>query len=374
MEKIKNIACYLIAIVALCTLFVSCDEDAITQNYVDNSVEKTYQPYVPITMNEDFWNSLDSINNAQIQLRTKATSCVYTNATRVNDDLPLAKNDLEFIKCNNRIGCKLADQIGKVAGGYGGKWLGGAAGAALTENPLGYFAGKKLGQFVGRHVGAIVASKFAEFLNNNNTSNKPAIEPGQRVDGNIEIGGSIGFPGVRPSKPTTSEDSIGIIHNKVMTKLSQNSSKYKTGGNINVNLMYTDCVNYLKQEGIYNDTIANDLEYRKSIINIVKEMGNYSVDCYNGKISGNEVLDKGITLLKSKYNISDEEAETIKRLSISTTNTATGMSQTQAQDYADAVSFAIQNSNISPEQKVFVSSYVYLTVSSSLYWDNINLK
>lgn len=156
-----------------------------------------------------------------------------------------------------------------------------------------------------------------------------------------------------------------------MAKLSANKSKYIKNNIINTNQVYLDCVQYLKQEGIYNDTISYDLEYRRSVIDYALKVASDADDCYNGIISGNEVLDRGIKLLKEKYSITEDEAQTIKRLCLSVTDTATGMSLEQAQDYTDCLNAVIINSDMPREQKVNVSSFVNLAISSSLYWDNV---
>lgn len=363
MKKNDYRMCIILVAVTLCTIFTSCGDS----NDMQNSALSTtvYKQQNSLLANADFWNSFDSINDAKEKLKTSRSL-----QTRGVGDMPTVKNDYTEVKANNRIGRKFADQVGRFAGGLGGKWAGGIVGGALTENPAGLWLGKTIGKQVGKYVGGIVSSYLADIYNNhNNVAVNPNI-PGQAPTGGLWPD-KLPSPGVAPSTPTTSEDSIGIIHNKIMAKLTANKSKYIKNNNINTNQIYLDCVQYLKQEGIYNDTISYDLEYRRSVIDYALKVASDAVECYNGKISGNDVLDRGIKLLKEKYSITEDEALTIKRLCLSVTDTATGMSLEQAQDYTDCLNAVIIDSDMSTEQKANMSSFVNLAISSSLYWDNI---
>lgn len=362
--KRNILMCVLVTAVILCAFFTSCSDS--------NEMQKTalsatvYEQQNSLLRNADFWNSFDSINNA----KGKSKDVPYFQ-TRGVGDIPTIKNDYTEIKAYNRIGRKFADQVGRVAGGLGGKWVGATVGGVLTENPAGVWLGRTVGKQVGKYVGGIVASYLADIYNNHsNVTVNPSI-PGQPSIGGGLWPDKLPSPGVAPSTPTTCEDSIGIIHNKIMAKLTANKSKYIKNNNINTNQIYLDCVQYLKQEGIYNDTISYDQDYRKSVIDYALNVASEADDCYNGKISGNEVLDRAINLLKEKYSITEDEALTIKHLCLSVTETATGMSLEQAQDYTDGLNAVIINSDMPKEQKANISSFVNLAISSSLYWDNI---
>lgn len=370
MKKMNFRLWNLFAIAILSTLLISvtsCSEEyAPSITLPENPCAKSYPPYNSILADSSFWAALDSLSNAQItqKYQEKKTTIIKTG-TRVGEGGTLTKNEYEEIKSKNLIGGKIADQLGAIAGRYGGRWIGGA----IVKDPGAKRIEKTIGQKVGQLAGGILASALTNvFIPLNEKSG--SIQPGQRPDDSI-IGswGNNIAPGLTPSSPKNMEDSIGYIHNKIMNKLISNRKRYENNGNINSQQMYIDCISYLQQEGFFNDTIAYDTEYRKNIINFAVQTANNSLSCYQGITSGKDVLNKGISLLQQEYNISEEEAQELKQLSMTVTETASEMSFTQAQDYINKNKKIIENSNLTNEKKQDVEAFINLTINSSIYWD-----
>lgn len=370
MKKIKFFMCNLIAIAMLCTFMTSCNEDGVAEIYnvsVPNTPISSPRSEPSISRDSSFWNSVDSINFAHNFQKQGDIKIVGQIGSRVGDGMPTIKNEYNEIKSQNLIGGKIADQLGSIAGRYGARWLGDKA----CKDPQQKKYWRRLGQFVGEMSGCILASALANvfipFYEKNGS-----ITPGSHPSDNLESKwGTKLTPGITPSSPQTVEDSIGYIHNKIMNKLTSNRNKYIKNGNINYNLMYTDCIAFLKEEGIYNDTITYDLQYRNNVIDFATKVADNSLACYDGHISGKEVLDKGIVLLKQKYNITDEEAQDLEKLSYSVTQTAWGMNQVQAQNYLDDMNAVITNSNLAPQRKERMTTLVNLTINSGMFWDSL---
>ena len=147
---------------------------------------------------------------------------------------------------------------------------------SLTGNPaftvFGVWGGRRVGQVAGAIICSYLAEKYLCEKKGYSLKNFVNLNP----VGNFYV----------------NNDSMGIIHNKVLHSLTQQSSKY---GNSSADYeeIYKDCIKLLKQEGIYNDTIATDTKYRKDIIEYSKEIAPLVTSCYEGKISGDALLDSG---------------------------------------------------------------------------------
>lgn len=350
----------LIAIAFFCTIFTACSDDYGNLSSFNDDSNLPCKKLTQVITTHDFWNSLDSISYVHSSNRYVIKN-IYS---RANDRGTVSKKEMAVVKKENLIGGKIADQLGSIAGKYGGKWIGGK----LFKDPFSKKMGKRVGQAVGSLAGGILASTLANiFIPVYSTT--PTLPSGSISTRPVTpINGTIGLV---PNKTTTLADSIGYIHNKIMNKLTSNRKKYfKSNNTINYDLLYTDCVTLLKQEDIYNDTISYDLGYRKNILDFAKETANYSISCYNGEISGNTVLDKGIVLLKKNYNICDEEAQEIEHLSTTITNTANGMSREQAQSYLNDINLLIRKEGLTTTQQEAFTSYATLSISSSQLWDH----
>lgn len=359
--------CYLIAIVIVSTLLSACNEDYAENCTSANNSVQTATPLVPLCMNKKFWTDYDSINYIYAQ-KKYATRQINT---RTNDNNTVYQKEFIVVKKENLIGGKIADCIGKIAGYYAGRWAGGKIGSLISKNKAYVKNGKIIGSIVGGEVGSITASALANIFipldekKGSIGSGYHPINPGTNLDGKTIIG-------ITPSKPETIEDSIGYIHNKIMKILVNNKKKYTQGNNYNYDLIYTDCNNYLKNEGMFNDTVAYDLQYRKDIIDCAINAAKSSFSCYNGQISGKEVLDNGINLFKKKYDISNEDAQDIKEFCTSSISTATGLKPSQAQSYMDDTYKLINSSSLPVEEKCAVASFINFAINTTLYWDQLD--
>lgn len=325
----------------LCICFTACSTQEMETPTQTASIGTTSTP----RNKQDFWNALDSLN------LTYASSATITTRTQLR---PVIGGELTTIKINNFTGGKVEDQLGKVAGGWCGKWAGGALGS-LSGNPaftvFGVWAGRRVGQITGAILCSYIAEKYLCEKKSLSLKNFANLNP----VGNVYV----------------NNDSMGVIHNNIMHKLTQQSSKY---GNSNADYeeIFKDCINLLKQEGIYNDTIATDTKYRKDIIEYCKEIAPLVASCYEGKISGNYLLDSGANSLQQKFNVSDEDIAELKKLSTSVTNTSYKKSSNDINRYANSLSTVIKNSKeLNEDEKNNISSLTSIAINSSMYWDNL---
>lgn len=345
MKKKKLLSIVILAIFSIA--MTSCSQE---EGYTTDSITKN--AYLPASYPQKaFWASLDSLNAiyGAAQQGTIGTTR-GTNLTTVRTD------ELTTFKKNNCIGGKIADQLGKVAGGWCGKWAGGALGS-LTGNPaltvFGVWGGRRVGQVAGAIICSYLAQKY--LCNKSGMSAKIAQ---LNLDTSIYV----------------NNDSMGIVHNKIMNLLTKNDSRYTLPNKgINYELIYTDCINLLKQEGIYNDTIANDRNYRLDLISFCKETAPLVTSCYEGKISGNDLLENGSKSLKQELKVSDKDIEELKRVCSSTINASSSSKSSQnINQYSNALSTVIKNSNeLNVKEKEELSSTASVAINSSIYWNNL---
>lgn len=330
-------------VVVFCFIFgcTSCSEEV--SNIPSTSYTKVETSPAPV---KDFLSSLDSLN-----------TCYNSIWSNTRGNITSKNNDLEKLETNNMLSKKIADYIGGIAGGYGGKWLGTALGAT-SRNPYVTTMGGWLGKQVGAALGAVVFSFLAKEETTTPPSKGTLLNPTNSVI-------------ISSNFQPTPVDSIGKLHNFVMDKLSSNGAKYKnSNGNIDYDLIYSDCVNYLKDQGVYNDTVANDVDYRNNILTVAKEVENIEKSCYAGNISADMMLDECSALLQQHYGISEEDIADIKSMATSMLSTCSGMENAQIESYSADVSTLIQNSNMSSSKKEEVSTSVNVIINSNIYWDN----
>lgn len=226
---------------------------------------------------------------------------------------------------------------------------------SLTGNPaftvFGVWGGRRVGQVAGAIICSYLAEKYLCEKKGYSLKNFVNLNP----VGNVYV----------------NNDSMGIIHNKVLHSLTQQSSKY---GNSSADYeeIYKDCIKLLKQEGIYNDTIATDTKYRKDIIEYSKEIAPLVTSCYEGKISGDALLDSGTKSLKQKYNVCDEDIAELKKVCTSVTNTSYKKNVKEINSYAKDLTTVIKNSTeLNANEKENISSFTSVAINSSIYWDNL---
>lgn len=313
----KNVLFMIAILTILCVCISSCttqDNEAISRSALDATSS--------VVNKQNFWHTFDSINTAYSNTNAMI-------ATRV-DSKPVITGELTTIKQKNFIGGKVADQLGKVAGGW---------------------CGRRVGQVAGAIVCSYLAEKYLCEKKGYSLTTFSILNP----IGDIYV----------------NEDSMGVVHNKILSKLTKQSNKYGTT-NINYDLIYNDCIQLLKEEGIYNDTIATDSVYRKDLIGYCKEVSQLATSCYEGKISGEELLDTGANSLKEEFNVCDEDITELKNMCTSITNTSNKKNCQEMQNYANALSAAIKNANgLNKNEKANISSFVSVAMSSSAYWDNL---
>lgn len=334
----------IIFLASICFSFTSCNNK---EDIVSNSTSLIKD--VRVCNQEAFWNSFDSIN--AIYCNKETNECAKLTRLELK---PVITGEMTTFKMNNFVGGKIADQLGKVAGGWCGKWAGGALGS-LTGNPaitvLGVWGGRRIGQVTGAILCSYLAQKY--LCTKHNISAR--IISLNLNSGNIYV----------------DNDSMGIIHNKILCTLTKQDAKYSLPNNqIDCDLVYKDCIDLLKQQGIYNDTIALDCDYKADLINFCKNSAPWIASCYEGKISGNDVLEKGAETLQNSFNVSDEDIKELKKVCKGTINNNSKKTPQQINNYANDVSSLIQNNHsLNEKEKANISSSLSVGLNSSLYWD-----
>ena len=189
----------IIFLASICFTFTSCNNK---EDIVSNSTSSIKD--VRVSNQEAFWNSFDSIN--AIYCNKETNECAKLTRLGLK---PVITDEMTTFKKNNFVGGKIADQLGKVAGGWCGKWAGGALGS-LTGNPaitvLGVWGGRRIGQVTGAILCSYLAQKYLCTKHNISAS----IISLNLNSGNIYV----------------DNDSMGIIHNKILCTLTKQDAKY----------------------------------------------------------------------------------------------------------------------------------------------------
>lgn len=322
----KKVICFLVLVLHLCALS-SCsqiDDDIVQKNSVPQEVSVEYQ---------DLMFSIDSLNT------------LYLN----NASIASTRNFKQYVA--NWATEGIADNAGRIVGGFLGRHIGCVVGGALGS-PVGAIGGYLLGRRLGAIGGAVLASYGASRWLSTRASyvNKSPVI----IDYYL------------PENNVTETDSIGYYHNLLMAELSKNQDKYVTkSGELDYELMYIDCLNVLKSEGVINDEEMNDNELKNEIIEYAKETVALSNDCQNGNISQDEYRSKLVDGMKVR-GVSDDDIKIFNDFTPKLINTTNLLPIDLKKQYAEDVNTAIDNSLLAPTLKKEMRSTTNMLVNSSI--------
>ena len=167
-------------------------------------------------------------------------------------------------------------------------------------------------------------------------------------------------------------DSIGYVHNKVMEVLSSQTEKYISEAGINYDLIYSDCVNLLKEHGISNDTITTDATFKEEVIQNAKEMAGLQ-NAVTDEDSYNTFRDSMITQVKG-CGAPNETVSLFSDYILKVSDVCEKLSDEQQVQYANELFKAIDKSWMTNEQKEEAASSTNVLINSSMYWNHENVK
>ena len=245
----------------------------------------------------------------------------------------------------------LADAAGGYVGGWVGKIVGGSIGS-LTGTPIGtvvgYVGGGKAGSYLGGGISSYIAS---EYLGNRISVSK--------IGSDLSI--SNGYNNV--------EDSIGYIHNQVMKKLINNGNKYiLSGGGMDYDKIYNDCVLYYKEYGIYEPEMLTNSQCRNRIIDFAKQTSENTKQLATGDISESQFFMNQEILFKNKCDATDEEIKIYNDFGAKIVKQCGVLSTQEIHEYAAALNSVIKSSELSYKQKETIVLTAQIAVNSSLCW------
>lgn len=273
---------------------------------------------------------------------------------------------------------RAADTAGRHAGGAIGSWIGSAVGAAMA-NPVtavsGYLGGRMAGRFIGGCAASYIAMRVLEnSLVATNTFGDGLAVPYPNKDYVMISGGLvIQNPGF----------SYGKIHNGVMfdvvgnaDSLLKRSQVYYTGDikvtttipQLNYDEMYTDCLNSLKENGVYDDTLFNDPSYKKFIIDFSIKAADLVKQCINGEISEDDLFDREALLLSKECKVDSNEVKIFKTFGRDIAKGCGNLSVSQVKNYARDLNNVILASPLPDSLKVEVAGVADIVVNSTICW------
>ena len=341
---------FLLVFIAMC--FSCSNETVIGQEPEMNHSSSVYEPdygYYRLGL------SLDSLNMVY------KDSAVVTRGSMANYFL-----------------IRAADTAGRHAGGAIGSWIGSAVGAALA-NPVtavgGYLGGRMAGRFIGGCAASYIAMRVLEnALVATNTLGDGLVFPNPNNDYVMINGGLvIQNPGF----------SYGKIHNDVMLDVVGNVDSILKGnqvyydGDINVTTimpqldyeeMYTDCINSLKENGVYDDTLFNDPNYKKFIIDFSIKAADLVKQCINGEISEDDLFDIEALLLSKECKVDSNEVKIFKTFGRDIAKGCGDLSVPQVKNYARDLNKVILASPLPDSLKMEVVGVADIVVNSTICW------
>lgn len=339
---------YYFGVIILLTTICSCANDVTT-----NSVEMPNQTLSGYGRNEDinsFMSSIDSLNLS------------YMQETRTSSTTAEGFNDFQKTYLNNNYSKIIADAGGYVVGRLTGKYIGGALGS-LTGNPMGTIGG----YILGLKFGGLVMSRLCSYVAYRITDKGHYVTKND-IQG-LEKNSFIVKSDINKNSIV---DSIGILHNIGMNNMIEKNTKYTLSNNmLDYETMFNDCVNELKETGLYDKDIATNPQFKAEAIRMAQESATIANACYNGNISADEMYNKIIQLAQTFKGVEEEDIKPLIEFGKKVNKTCTSLSPSQLETYTNDLSNVIQGSNASSEFKSEVSSTANIILNSSYYWEKL---
>ncbi len=331
----KKVLFFVLAIAAVA--LTSCSNEEYAE--VSENIEKPSAPtYVPPAGYNDFLHSLDSLNALYVPAMSR--SIIYELMTYTVNSVQEA----------------LADNAGRIAGGYIGKHVGTAVGSVGGLG--GALGGYVIGQWFGRCSGALLAS-FA-FYKMHEKQRKGFAGRVKASSKSTEIDYYL------PKDCISAEDSLGYIHNLVMAKMQERSDIYfDENGTPDYELMYNDCVQILKENGVYDEQTSEDPDFRNEIISYTKEIAELATESFSNQYSIEVYSDKILKGFESR-NIPQEEIAIYADYATKMAETCVQLEINDKKEYADDLNDIISASDMPQETKSELRATTNMIVNSSI--------
>jgi len=324
-------------------IFTSCSYEETSANFETSEIKQGSTEHSI----KQFMLSIDSVNS------------IYTMPTRA-DGTVLSKSNFEVLSKNNAYARTIADAAGYFVGKWSGKYIGSAVGG-VTGNPVGAITG----YLIGRKYGGLIMSKLCSYVAYRVTNNDAYV-----IENNsYNISKSKNFIVYCKKNDANKTDSIGIYHNAGMGKMIAAGNKYDlVGHRLNYDLMYEDCVINLKEEGVFDDSLAKDSVFKADAIRMAKETAKIAKSCFDGTISANEMYEKETRLIQTFNRIDKDQIATFEEYSRKVSAVCGNMTPEEMESYASDLSRIIQNSSISDDFKSEAASTANIILNSTYYW------
>ncbi len=176
--------------------------------------------------------------------------------------------------------------------------------------------------------------------------------------------------------PQNSEDSIGFVHNKILSKayqnLSENKSTSLTRASYNDNTfddIWNTCNNAAKELG-YTSIDINSAKkqydfYCKSIIPLIIKLDS---ETNKGNDNNTNNILQEISNALNAYNI---DGKFITALSQSISKAySTNISKSNIKEFAEQVNTSLENSSLSEEEKKLAKKFLQTSTSSYVFWSS----
>ena len=258
----------------------------------------------------------------------------------------------------NHITGQTADKLGGVVGSWIGKRVGTAIGAA-AGNPVTAVGGYVVGRWAGNKLGSAIASIGSALVLNYAIDQIKGCTSGRRVK-------SISF-----DNPYYS-DSIGSVHNRVMTEMLAKDSIYFTEKEeLDFEKLYADCAKYIEEYDSEDALLYTDSLFKAEMIAFCKDCCELAEKGFREEISQDTFLSEAIKLLE-KYDVPKEDIELFTEYGIKVIEASGQIQEEKLEDYTNELNQTICNSKLSEEQKAELSSATDLIINSGLVWRAMN--
>lgn len=252
---------------------------------------------------------------------------------------------------------KAADKLGGIVGSWVGKHVGTAIGAA-AGNPVTAVGGYVVGRWAGNKIGSAAASIGAGLILNHIVNNK--------------TGSSVRHAKSISLNNQYYTDSIGSVHNMVMTEMLAKDSIYFTEKEeLDFEKLYADCVKYIEEYDNENESVYTDSLFKAEVIAFCKDCCELAEKGFREEISQDTFLSEAIKLLE-KYDVPKEDIELFTEYSIKVIEASGQIQEEKLEDYTNELNQTICNSKLSEEQKAELSSATDLIINSGLVWRAMN--
>jgi len=241
------------------------------------------------------------------------------------------------------LGTRFGASLGITVGSWCGPWGG------LT----GYFLGHKYGGTIGTIVASAAAGAIYDWCSGGCSLTIPWQPESWAVDNTSQ-------------SSLNGNESIGNVHNIILSQVRANGKHYvSVDGNVNINELYTDVLQYAEKMGIEDDLSLNE-EYRTYMDDYFNEIVSITLQDAKKCLSGSYEDNVKHFLCKEK-GFSSMEAQNIMDV-ISATQVSAVLDKSEAIEYEKEFIKLVDDSDLSLENKNIIKNTGSVSIMSTNYW------